>query len=271
MENISNNVCVICRDEMTTESSQTLSGGRAFARTIHKKEVLTTLPCGHRFHYECIKPWANINPQCPIDRLLITNTAFCSVNMQKELLRSVKGGEIGNVRVILSTGFNPNQRSFLHRKNPLTVSLKEKQWEISAELIRAGATTRNKMAQYGLGLMYADGLGVEQNYAEALTWYRKAASQGCVAAQYNLGYIYQKGGPGVEQNYAEALIWYRKAADQGNIAAQYNLGIMHEKGMGVEQNDVEALTWYRKAADQGHVLAQDQLGRMHQNDLGLQQ
>ena len=127
MENISNNICVICRDEMTTESSQTLSGARAFARTIHKKEVLTTLPCGHRFHYECIKPWANINPQCPIDRLLITNTAFCSVNMQKELLRSVKGGgKIGNVRVILSTGFNPNQRSFLHKKKSFNRIVKRK-------------------------------------------------------------------------------------------------------------------------------------------------
>ena len=154
--------------------------------------------------------------------------------MQKELLRSVKGGEIGNVRVILSTGFNPNQRSFLHRKNPLTVSLKEKQWDISAELIRAGATTRNKMAQYGLGLMYADGLGVEQNYAEALTWYRKAADQGHAPAQSNLGWMHENG-LGVEQNYAEALTWYRKAAAQGNANAQNQLGLMHQNSLGGEQ------------------------------------
>ena len=30
-------------------------------------------------------------------------------------------------------------------------------------------------AQYNLGLMYANGIGVPQNYAEAVSWYRLAA------------------------------------------------------------------------------------------------
>ena len=36
-------------------------------------------------------------------------------------------------------------------------------------------------------------MGVEQNHVEALTWYRKAADQGWAAAQYNLGMMYEEG------------------------------------------------------------------------------
>ena len=38
-----------------------------------------------------------------------------------------------------------------------------------------------------LGGMYDNGHGVPQDYAQALTWYRKAADQGYAAAQFNLG------------------------------------------------------------------------------------
>ena len=36
-------------------------------------------------------------------------------------------------------------------------------------------------------------------------------------------------GRGVEQDYATAVEWFRKAADQGDANAQYNLGVMYEE------------------------------------------
>jgi len=39
-------------------------------------------------------------------------------------------------------------------------------------------------------------------------------------------------GQGVAQDYAEAARWYRKAADQGGVAAQFNLGVMYYEGQG---------------------------------------
>ena len=260
MEKIGN-ICLICHGEknlpLTTESSRTTRGSRAVR--IPEKEFMTTLPCGHEFHYASIKTGVNERPRHLIDRRLITSTPLCFVNTRKQLLRSEKGGEIDNVREILSTGFNPGQRS-----------LTEKQWEISAQLIKAGASTRNKIAHHQLGWMHQNGLGVEQSYAKALAWYRKAAEQGNAFAQNQLGWMHEKGLV-VEQNYAEALTWYRKAADQGHAFAQNQLGCMHLDGLGVEQNYAEAFTWYRKAADQGHVDAQNQLGCMHQKGLGVQQ
>jgi len=48
-------------------------------------------------------------------------------------------------------------------------------------------------AQYSLGVMYANGLGVPEDDAEAARWFRLAAEQGNALAQYNLGFIYDSG------------------------------------------------------------------------------
>ena len=81
---------------------------------------------------------------------------------------------------------------------------------------------------------------------------RRLAEQGDAGAQSYLGYMYRSG-LGVEQDYAEAVKWYRKAADQGDGDAQCNLGVMYCSGLGVEQDYAEAVKWYRKAADQGRL------------------
>ena len=57
-------------------------------------------------------------------------------------------------------------------------------------------------------------------------------------------------GEGVAKDYAEAVKWYRKAADQDCVAAQYHLGVAYDHGWGVANDDVEAVKWYRKAAQQ---------------------
>jgi TPR repeat protein len=37
----------------------------------------------------------------------------------------------------------------------------------------------------------------------------------------------------VAQDYIEAVRWFRKAAEQGHMEAQYNLGLLYENGTGV--------------------------------------
>ena len=109
----------------------------------------------------------------------------------------------------------------------------------------------NAQAQFNLGVMYATGQGVHQDYTEAVRWYRKAADQGYAEAQNNLGSMYYAGS-GVHQDYAEAVRWYRKAAEQGNAGGQYYLGWMYDDGRGVRQDYAEAVRWFRRAAEQEH-------------------
>ncbi|MGQ0428433.1 MAG: tetratricopeptide repeat protein [Gammaproteobacteria bacterium] len=66
-------------------------------------------------------------------------------------------------------------------------------------------------AQGFLGVMYANGQGVEQDYAEAARWYRLAAEKGLAISQYNLGFMYANG-QGVTQDFVEAYMWYALAA-----------------------------------------------------------
>ena len=62
-------------------------------------------------------------------------------------------------------------------------------------------------------------------------WYRKSAEQGAAAAQVDLGISYNAG-VGVPQNYVEAVAWYRRSAEQGLASAQFDIGEMYERGEG---------------------------------------
>jgi TPR repeat protein len=92
-------------------------------------------------------------------------------------------------------------------------------------------------------MKYNFGTGVTENDSEAVKWYRKAAEQDHVGAQYALGWAYYKG-EGVPQDYGEAFNWYQKAAEQGDSGSQYRLGVMYEKGEGVAQAYVASYMWY---------------------------
>ena len=119
----------------------------------------------------------------------------------------------------------------------------------------AAAEQGNANSQFILGFMYESGHGgVAQDYAAAMSWYRKAAEQGHPGAQYNLCIMYAKG-RGVAQYYAAAMSWCRKAAEQGHDGAQSNLGAMYAQGQGVPQDYVLAHMWFNLAAAKGDADA----------------
>jgi hypothetical protein len=64
-------------------------------------------------------------------------------------------------------------------------------------------------------------------------------------------------GLGVIQDYAEAVYWYRKAAEQGDASAQTNLGFMYENGRGLLQDAVFAHMWYNIGGANGSELGSD--------------
>src|SRR5260221_494374 len=96
-------------------------------------------------------------------------------------------------------------------------------------------------------------LPAQQSEADGklLTDIRAKAEKGNAECQYVLGLTFTFGYLGVAQDYAEAVKWYRKAADQGLAVAENSLGEMYEEGNGVTQDYVEAYKWYNLAASQG--------------------
>jgi TPR repeat protein len=77
---------------------------------------------------------------------------------------------------------------------------------------------------------------------------------------YNMALIFHKGEDGVEQDYKNAMEYYKKAAAQGDASSMINLGVMYEKGQGVQQDYKQAMEWYLKAADKDNGLARSREG-----------
>lgn len=88
--------------------------------------------------------------------------------------------------------------------------------------IREQADAGAAWAQADLASLYADGIVVAENDAEAVRLYRLAAEQGYAGAQTNLGVMYANG-EGVLRSRDDAILWLQRAADQGDRIAQKNL------------------------------------------------
>ena len=81
--------------------------------------------------------------------------------------------------------------------------------------LKTQAANGDEIAQFNLGVLYAKGQGVPQDYAKARELFEKAAAQGNADGQVRLGMLYAYGG-GVPQDYAKAHMWLSLAATQGN-------------------------------------------------------
>lgn len=78
----------------------------------------------------------------------------------------------------------------------------------------------------------------------------KQAKDGNAEAQDALGIWYRDGKDGAPQDYAQSAIWFRKAAEQGDMGAQFGLGILYSRGQGVPQDNLQAYFWFRVAVDE---------------------
>jgi len=131
-------------------------------------------------------------------------------------------------------------------------------------VVRARAENGDAIAQ----LIIGNGYLAQQDYTEALKWFRLSAEQGLDVGQSELGLMYHEG-HGVTQDDKEALRWFRLSAEQGDPKGQFFLGLLYAQGQGVVQNHKEALKWTRLAAEQGFVKAQDYLGTVYLEGKGV--
>lgn len=137
----------------------------------------------------------------------------------------------------------------------------------AAKYFKLAADQGNVEAQYQLGLMY------ERKYLYQIgaltppeyTYLKLAADQGHTKAQYQLGEMFRKlGSP-------QAVEYFKLAANGGDAKALYRLGVMYSLGNGVEQDNQQAVKYLELASDQGNAKAQCQLGMMYASGQGVKQ
>ena len=102
---------------------------------------------------------------------------------------------------------------------------------------------------YKLGLQAAE----EENFPQAFGYWEPLALDGHADSQFRVAQLYEKG-LGVAQNFEQAITWYDRAAQQNHGAAQYRLGIYH-MNESPDPNKALGFYWIQSAADNGNVEA----------------
>lgn len=133
--------------------------------------------------------------------------------------------------------------------------------------IQTDAFAGSAEAQHDLAAIYTAGHGgVKQDYRKAAQWFEEAAHNGVANAQYNLGVMFHQG-IGLEKDTETAFRWYHAAAEQGHAEAQYNLGIAYIEGIGVPYDALRAAGYFERAARAGVMEAAYNLGLIYENGL----
>ncbi|AWZ03216.1 localization factor PodJL [Rhodobiaceae bacterium] len=134
--------------------------------------------------------------------------------------------------------------------------------------LRSAAAAGNPAAQYEVGLRYARGGGVPQDYGQAAYWFELAGKQNLAIAQYRLATLFEKG-RGVPQDMEKARSWYESAAQAGNVKAMHNLAVIYAEGKGVPQDFAKAGQWFLAAADHGLADSQYNVAVLFERGLGV--
>ncbi len=136
----------------------------------------------------------------------------------------------------------------------------EAETSVAIEKLEQAALLGHPPAQLQLGELYKTGQGVDQDLAQARTWFRRAANGGNVLAMHRVGVMTARG-EGGSANTPEAIGWFEQAANRGLVDSQYNLGaIYHPSGDGEAapgglQDVGKAYYWYSLASQNGDEQA----------------
>ena len=112
------------------------------------------------------------------------------------------------------------------------------------------AAQGNPIAQYNLGLMYKNGVGVKIDKNEAVGWFILASNNGHMLGKYALGLAYYHGS-GVRTNFQKSMNLFLDASYMGHPASQINVGNMYYYGQGVGKNYPKAHMWWSLAKEKG--------------------
>lgn len=130
------------------------------------------------------------------------------------------------------------------------------------------AVLGDPFAQFVLGQMYQDGIGVNKDMQNAIKYYTLATAQQELRAEYTLALIYLEG-RGVNPDYQQGISLLRDAAFKGNDYAQYSLALIYEKGLRnaagelvIKPDESQALDMYDLAAANDYGLAQYRLAEI---------
>jgi len=168
----------------------------------------------------------------------------------------------------VETSIMPRVNEKVPAATPAPIAPVERAAPAARQSLREAAAAGNAPAQFEVGLRYARGQGVPQDFEQAAYWFEQAADQGLAIAQYRLATLYEKG-RGVPQDYDQARALYENAAGKGNVKAMHNLAVIYAEGKGTDQNFKQAARFFEDAAAHGLADSQFNIAVLYERGLGL--
>lgn len=134
-----------------------------------------------------------------------------------------------------------DQKSASEYNQQANVAMHEKRFDDAVRLFKKAAEAGDGSSMRFLGDMLYYGKFQAQDYRAARSYYEKAEAIGYLGGEgaNNLGVIYAKG-LGVKQDYKRAFQLFQKSADRDESWGMYNLGSSYELGLGVAQDYKQA-------------------------------
>lgn len=148
-------------------------------------------------------------------------------------------------------------------------NLLEQSFAVAAGYFRRAAEAGHTDAMTSLGTMYGEGKGVPQSMIEAGRWFKRSAERDNPLGQVSLAQMYLRGLGNGRPDYARALQWHQRAAQLGDAMGQAGLASQYLLGQGTRKDPVQAVEWFREAADQGLASAQVNLGTLYRTGSGV--
>ncbi len=122
---------------------------------------------------------------------------------------------------------------------------------------RPAALAGDADAQFNLGQAYKLGRGVPADLIQAEAWYRRAAKQGHLQAEDNLGLVLF-----TANRRDEAMPFIIRSAERGEPRAQYVLGTAHFNGDLAPRDLARAYALTKRASDAGLGIASARLAQL---------
>lgn len=119
-------------------------------------------------------------------------------------------------------------------------------------------------AQYLLGDMYLNGMGVEKDMKKALSYFKQSSIQGNSKSMYEMAKLM------LQNKVPNGLTVLKESIKKGNLNAINFLANMHMKGEIVEKDEKKAIELFKAAAELGHNEAQFELGKLYQKGKGVE-
>lgn len=136
---------------------------------------------------------------------------------------------------------------------------------LGLQLLHEAAHQGDNSARWHLALLQASGAkDVPQDLRAAMNLCREAAEAGYVPAQATLGVLCA-----ASADEAEAVVWWRLAATAGDTEAQVNLAQAMSNGKGTPKDEAAAFHWLLKAAQAGLGAAQARVGLAYATGQGV--